>query len=80
MTLKADIRKLAELAGGLPMWDETRVSSDTDESFLFRERALQRYTDMVIDMVIKECANIAAGERSGWEARKAIEEQSGIEE
>lgn len=26
------------------------------------------------ELIVRECADIAAGERSGWEARKAIEE------
>lgn len=27
------------------------------------------------DLLIRECSDIAAGERSGWEARKEIEKQ-----
>ena len=29
-------------------------------------------------LVVEECANIAAGERSGWEARAAIEIYFGV--
>jgi rubredoxin len=32
------------------------------------------------ELIVRECADTAAGERSGWEARKAIEEHFGVEE
>ena len=31
------------------------------------------------ELIVRECADTAAGERSGWEARKAIEEHFGVE-
>ena len=31
------------------------------------------------ELMVRECADTAAGERSGWEARKAIEEHFGVE-
>jgi hypothetical protein len=46
-----------------------------------RVPAERRYNDIYYaivsgkhaDLIVKECADIAAGERSGWEARNAIE-------
>ena len=40
-----------------------------DETFHYRYD-LEKFAELIV----QECADIAAGERSGWEARKQIEE------
>ena len=53
----------------IPMLEKFAVQSlvEYDGELIFSK-------EKFAELIIEECADIAAGERSGWEARKQIEE------
>jgi hypothetical protein len=68
------IRELAEQATStLPVNHEGYGSKGYIEQVEYFDK------EKFAKLIVQECADTAAGERSGWEARKAIEEHFGVE-
>lgn len=74
--MKEKILKLAEQAGGFPLYPD---HPEGDVTMAFRERALER----LVDMIVRECANLARHDAvrkmSGDDIAGMIEMHFGVE-
>ena len=59
------IRELAEQAGGFPLYPD---HPEGDVTMAFRERALER----LVDMVVQECANACLTEANKWRGEQDV--------
>jgi hypothetical protein len=67
------IRELAEQAEIL-ITEVGAFHNTPQGAYQLQEQHMKRFAELIV----RECADTAAGERSGWEARKAIEEHFGV--